>query len=36
MLSSATGELWTLDVDTELLLRAVDDLVETLAFAKAA
>ena len=35
ILSSATGELWTLDVDTGLLLRAVDDLVETLAIVKA-
>ncbi len=33
ILSSATGELRTLDVDTELLLRAVDDLVEVLAIA---
>jgi hypothetical protein len=28
--SSATGELWTLDVDAELLMRAVGDVVETL------
>jgi hypothetical protein len=28
--SSATGELWTLDVDRELLMRGVDDVVETL------
>jgi hypothetical protein len=31
MFSSATGELWSLDVDVELLMRAVDDLVSTLA-----
>jgi len=29
--SSATGELWTLDVDPELLMRAVSDVVETMA-----
>lgn len=28
--SSATGELWTLDVDPELLIRAVGDVVQTL------
>lgn len=28
--SSATGELWTLDVDHELLLRAVDDVAHAL------
>ncbi len=32
--SSATGEFWTLDVDNELLVRAVDDLVHTLAIVK--
>jgi len=31
MFSSATGELWTLDVDTELLMRAVGDVAATLA-----
>jgi hypothetical protein len=30
MFSSATGELWSLDVDAELLMRAVGDLVDTL------
>jgi hypothetical protein len=30
MFSSATGELWSLDVDVELLMRAVDDLVSAL------
>jgi hypothetical protein len=29
--SSATGELWTLDVDRELLMRSVDDVVTILA-----
>jgi hypothetical protein len=29
--SSATGELWTLDVDSELLMRAVDDVTLALA-----
>lgn len=33
MFSSATGELWSLDVDAELLMRAVGDLVDTLTFA---
>ncbi len=33
--SSATGELWTLDVDRELLLRAVDDVGEVLVRLKA-
>ena len=31
MISSATGELWSLDVDAELLMRAATDLVDTLA-----
>lgn len=35
MFSSATGELWTLDVDAELLMRAVDDLIGTFASAGA-
>jgi len=29
--SSATGELWTLDVDNDLLMRAVDDVTRVLA-----
>ncbi len=34
MFSSATGELWSLDVDAEVLMRAMSDLVEILTTAR--